>query len=85
MVEGWEPFVDRLIRTEKCHVYITGSSSKMLSREISTQMRGRALSWEVFPFSFREFLDYKGIVSTGPLSTKKRLIVEKAFDEYWDT
>ncbi len=84
-VPGWEPFVDRLMRTEKCEIYITGSSAKMLSKEIATQMRGRALSWEMFPFSFREFLDYKGIEKEDSLSTKKRLIVQKAFEEYWET
>ena len=84
-VAGWEPFVDRLMRTERCEVYITGSSAQMLSREIATQMRGRALSWEMFPFSFREYLDYKGIESTGTLSTKKRLLVQKAFEDYWET
>ncbi len=83
VVPGWEPFVDRLMRLEKCEVYITGSSAQMLSREIATQMRGRALSWEMFPFSFQEFLDYKGIECNSPLSTKKRLTVQKAFDEYW--
>ena len=85
VVPGWEPFVDRLMRMEKCEVYLTGSSAQMLSREIATQMRGRALSWEMFPFSFREFLDYKGIESDGPLSTKKRLTVQKAFEAYWET
>jgi len=85
VVPGWEPFIDRLMRTEKCEVYITGSSAQMLSREIATQMRGRALSWEIFPFSFREFLDYKGIESDGPFSTKKRLTIRKAFEEYWET
>jgi predicted AAA+ superfamily ATPase len=84
-VEGWEPFIDRLMRTEKCEVYLTGSSARMLSKEIATQMRGRALSWEMFPFSFREFLDYKGIESEGALSTKKRLLVQKAFEEYWES
>ncbi|MBN1409916.1 MAG: ATP-binding protein [Spirochaetales bacterium] len=84
-LSGWEPFVDRLIRTEKCEVYLTGSSARMLSKEIATQMRGRALSWEIFPFSFREFLDYKGIESDGPISTKKRYTVRKAFEDYWET
>jgi len=84
-VPGWEPFVERLMRTEKCEVTLTGSSARMLSKEIATQMRGRALSWEIFPFSFREFLDYKGIDSEGPLSTKKRLLVQKAFEEYWES
>ncbi len=82
---GWEPFVDRLMRTEKCEVYLTGSSARMLSKEIATQMRGRALSWEMFPFSFREFLDSRGVESDDALSTKKRLLVQKAFDEFWET
>lgn len=83
-VPGWEPFVDRVMRTETCEVYLTGSSARMLSKEIATQMRGRALSWEMFPFSFREFLDFKGVDSEGILSTKKRLLVQKAFEEYWE-
>ncbi len=83
-VEGWEPFVDRLMRTETCEVYLTGSSSRMLSKEIATQMRGRALSWELFPFSFREFLDCRGIDSSRPWSTKKRLTVRKTFEAYWE-
>ena len=85
VVEGWEPFVDRLMRTEKCEVYLTGSSARMLSKEIATQMRGRALSWEIFPFSFREFLDYKKIEVTEHLSSKKQLLVRKAFEKYWET
>jgi len=83
-MDGWEPFVGRLMRTEMCDICLTGSSARMLSREIATQMRGRALTWEIFPFSFREFLDYRGIESSGLLSTKKRLIVQKAFDEYYE-
>jgi len=85
VVPGWEPFVDRLMRTENCQVYITGSSAHMLSREIGTQMRGRAISWEMFPFSFREFLDFKEIEVDAPFSTKKRLTLQKAFEEYWET
>ncbi len=84
-VPGWEPFVDRLMRTEKCEVYLTGSSAQMLSREIATQMRGRSLSWEMFPFSFQEFLDSKGVECAVDMPTKKRLLVQKAFNEYWET
>lgn len=84
-IPGWEPFIDRLMRTEKCEVYLTGSSARMLSREIATQMRGRALSWELFPFSFREFLDFKGLDVAPTMSTKRRLTIQKAFDEYWES
>ena len=83
-ISGWEHFIERLMRTEKCEIYLTGSSARMLSKEIATEMRGRALSWEIFPFSFREFLDYKGISVEHTLSTKKRLFVQKAFEEYWE-
>jgi len=82
-VPDWEPFVDRLLRTEKCEVFITGSSAQMLSREVATQMRGRALAWELFPFSFAEFLDARGVDHRGDLSAKRRLRVEKAFTDYW--
>lgn len=82
-IPGWESFVDRLMRTERCQVYLTGSSAQMLSKEVATQMRGRALSWELFPFSFREFLEYKGVEAGGSLSTRNRLLVQKAFGEYW--
>ncbi|MBK6901023.1 MAG: ATP-binding protein [bacterium] len=85
VIDGWEPFIDRLLRTERCVVYLTGSSAQMLSREIATQMRGRALSWEMFPFSFREFLDAKGIANRAALSTKNRLRIRNAFEEYWET
>ena len=55
-VAEWEPFVDRLLRTGRCRIYLTGSSAELLSRVIAAQMRvqGR-YHWELFPFSFREF------------------------------
>lgn len=84
-VPGWEAFIDRLLRTERCEVYLTGSSALLLSKEIATQMRGRALAWEMFPFSFKEFLAGKGIDAAMPLSTKKRLLVQKSFDEFWES
>ncbi|MEB3198161.1 MAG: ATP-binding protein [Candidatus Sericytochromatia bacterium] len=85
VVTGWESFVERLLRLEKCDVYITGSSAQMFSREMATQMRGRALSWELFPFSFREFLDYQGVPCDGAFSAKRRLTIQKAFETYWET
>jgi uncharacterized protein len=84
LLNGWESFVERILRTENCDVYITGSSAKMLSKEIATQMRGRVLSWEIFPFSFREFLDYHNIDASESMTTKKRLTVQKAFDSYFE-
>jgi len=78
----WEAFIDRLMRTENCVVYLSGSSAQMLSKEIATQMRGRALSWEIFPFSFPEYTDNQKLINELPLSGQQRLLVENAFDKY---
>ena len=80
--DNWEPFVDRILRTEKCEVFISGSSAKMLSKELATQMRGRSIAWELFPFSFKEFADYKK-ADYKNLTTKNRLILKNCFDEYF--
>lgn len=79
----WEPFVDRLMRMENAEVYITGSSAQMLSKEIATTMRGRALSWEIFPFSFQEFIQHNDIAIKSSYSTKERLLLQSAFEQYF--
>lgn len=60
-VEHWEKFVRRLSEQENCRVYLTGSSSKLLSRELATSLRGRTLPYEVFPLSYQEFLAFHAI------------------------
>jgi Predicted ATPase (AAA+ superfamily) len=84
-VSGWEAYVDRLMRTEICEVFISGSSAQLLSVEIATQMRGRALSWELFPFSFGEFVKARGTAVDGTPTSRRRLTLSKLFDEYWET
>ena len=54
LIEGWELFVDRLVRNKQNRVVLSGSSAKLLSLEIATELRGRAINFEVFPFSLRE-------------------------------
>ena len=83
-VSNWEAFVDRILRTENAKVYITGSSASMLSKEIATQLRGRSISWEMFPFSFREYLDHKGVPESPALSSSQRMLAQKAFNDYWE-
>ena len=65
-ISNWEMFIRRLLDSEKVQITITGSSSKMLTTEIGTAMRGRSLSTEVFPFSFEEFMAYHNIYSQVP-------------------
>ncbi|OGW05483.1 MAG: ATPase [Nitrospinae bacterium RIFCSPLOWO2_01_FULL_39_10] len=80
-VQYWEKFIRRLYDTENCTVFITGSSAKLLSREIATTLRGRTLSYEVFPLSFSEFLRFKKI-NTDFYSSKSLAKIKNAFSEY---
>ena len=59
-VNRWAQFVNRIQTTQFCEVYITGSSAKLLSKEIATELGGRTFAWEMFPFSFKEFLRANG-------------------------
>lgn len=59
-VPGWESFARRLLDSEKIDLFVSGSSAKLLSREVATSMRGRAVEAVVYPFSFREFLRHHG-------------------------
>ncbi len=79
----WQLFIDRLLHTEKCEVTVAGSLLPSPEEETANPLTGRVVSWEIFPLTFREFLDGKGIESEGPLSTKQRLTIQKAFEDYW--
>ncbi len=74
-VEGWEKFVRRVYDQESKHIFITGSNAKLLSSEIATALRGRTLSYEVYPLSFSEYLEFKGINQDIYVSANKAKIV----------
>ena len=59
-IDGWEKFARRMADA-KYKIWITGSNAKMLSSEIMTTLGGRYLTTEVYPYSFQEFLDAKGV------------------------
>lgn len=59
-IDNWEKFVRRLYDEGSTHIFITGSNAKLLSKEISTSLRGRSISYELLPLSFKEFLSFRG-------------------------
>ena len=84
-VEGWEAYARRLVDSPKTVLCLTGSSSKLLSEEIATAMRGRAMPIEVFPLSFREFLRFNGImdkIPKGGFTAAERGILKNAMSRY---
>ena len=82
-VTGWELFVNRLKRMGY-NLIITGSNSKLLSKELSTYLTGRHFTIELFPFSFQEFLKYKNFKYTENdlYITEKRAQIKRLFSEY---
>ncbi|HBX50473.1 MAG: AAA family ATPase [Bacteroidetes bacterium RIFOXYA12_FULL_35_11] len=62
-VSGWEKLVNSLSQdhTKNFEVFITGSNSKMLSGELATLLSGRYVAFEIFPFSYSEFVGYKNL------------------------
>lgn len=61
-VDGWEKFIGRIYASISQHIFITGSNAKLLSKEIATALRGRTITFEIYPLSFAEFV---GILSPG--------------------
>jgi predicted AAA+ superfamily ATPase len=55
-VEEWSLLVRRIFDSKRVELYLTGSSAKLLSKEISTSLRGRSVATEIWPFSFDEYL-----------------------------
>ena len=89
-VPGWEGLVRRLMDAGGVEVFVTGSSARLLSREVATSLRGRAMEVLVHPFSFREALRHAGSEPAhsggqpGPAALDQRLrryLVEGGFPE----
>ena len=82
LVQGWERFARRLADTGY-RVFVTGSNAKMLSSEIASTLGGRYALTEVFPFSFREFLEARGVVLKPNWQYLNNPEIVRAFEEYF--
>lgn len=59
-VPEWQRLVRALLDAGR-RVCVTGSNASLLGRELGSKLTGRHLSHEVYPFSFREFLEYQDL------------------------
>lgn len=83
-VSSWE-VAARALHDNGFDVFLSGSSSKLLSREISTSLRGRTLSYMLLPFSFKEFLKAKNAdIDAGRLSSREKSVLLSLLDEYME-
>lgn len=82
-VDGWEKFVRR-VADMKYRINITGSNSKMLSKEIASTLGGRFMIVNVFPYSFKEYLSVNHIenIMLAQIGTKKRADIVSQYEQY---
>jgi predicted AAA+ superfamily ATPase len=88
VVPGWETFARRLLDTEKVELFLSGSSARLLSREVASSMRDRAMEVLVLPFNFREFLRHGGNEPTqraSRMAKAERSALEKGLQSYLST
>ena len=83
-ISGWEKFARRLAE-EKHRVMITGSNAKMLSREIASSLGGSYMQRNIYPFSFKEYVNYCGVDlnRNWEFNSETRLAVVRRFAEYF--
>jgi len=72
-IEGWERFVRTLSERDKAYVIVTGSSSKLLSKEYASLLSGRYVELSIYPLSFKEFLTFENI----SFASKKEVIANR--------
>ena len=58
-VKNWEKCINSLRVDFDCDIYITGSNAKLLSSDLSTYLGGRYVEFNIYPFSFNEFIESK--------------------------
>ncbi len=80
-IDGWDKFIRRIYESIGKNIYITGSNSKLLGKEISTSLRGRALSYELFPLSFSEYLEFHHIEGEY-ISSAGRALIRSSFHRF---
>lgn len=70
-VENWALVIRRIFDTKKVQVFLSGSSAKLLSKEIATELRGRSIATEIWPLSFKEYLNVHDAVIQTDLFAQK--------------
>jgi len=82
-LENWELWVNSLHR-RGFNLLITGSNAKLLSRELATHLTGRHIAVELFPFSFREYLDVAGFHIRDEYTEQERGIILNHMKKYME-
>ena len=80
-IAGWDKFVRRIYDRGAKNIFITGSNARFLSSDIATSLRGRTISYDVYPLSFREYLSFIE-VTTDVNSSKSVALINHHLQNY---
>ncbi len=80
-ITGWEKFIRRLYDNETKNIFVSGSNAVFLATEIATSLRGRTLPYEVYPFSFQEYLHFRHL-SNNYVSEVNKAVIINEFNNY---
>jgi predicted AAA+ superfamily ATPase len=78
-IPKWEIKVRHLL-DNKNFVVLTGSNASLLSKELGTKLTGRNLRYELFPFSYSEFLSFKNLKPS--INSFEKYLIKGGFPEY---
>ena len=81
LVKGWELFVLRVYKNYCKHIFITGSTAKMLSEEMASALRGWPDEYREYPLSFSEYLRFKNI-EANRYTEEGKAVLASAFRTY---
>ncbi len=81
-LERWESFLYSLVEKRRYAIFVTGSTSKISSKEIASELRGRCITKVVFPLNFREYIKIMSEYHTAPLSSRKENIIKHRLKTY---
>jgi predicted AAA+ superfamily ATPase len=91
---GWEKYVRQKL-DEGFHVCFSGSNASLLEGEVGTKLTGRHITKELFPFSYREYLDFTGLEASAEsaasyahdggfpryLQVREEIVLQELFDD----
>lgn len=82
-IPNWEKWVNKEYELKLSKLIISGSNSSMLSSEIASTLSGRYLAVDVYPLSFKEYIDFKGLTINTPLDmVSKKIALSREFENY---
>lgn len=84
LIPQWEKWVRKIRDLELAHVFVTGSSSQLMSKEYGTALTGRHITHTLHPLSFKEYMTFKNEKppANNAQAISSKIIIKKLLSQY---